>query len=162
MADRSTMKAHSQDCPYDKVKSFLVEYKKIQKENKDLKDKVETLEKLAGRSHVHLLTRYYETKGMFYSYPYKTKSYCCNVCKLVIAGAPTYHCDICKNYDVCPNCWHPHQLKKMKWDRDLSVRPEYSNGVMCDECGKTGKDTIYHCDTCGDFDLCQSCTGVRG
>eukprot|EP01118_Nematostelium_gracile_P000343 TRINITY_DN1034_c0_g1_i1.p1 TRINITY_DN1034_c0_g1~~TRINITY_DN1034_c0_g1_i1.p1 ORF type:complete len:287 (+),score=25.31 TRINITY_DN1034_c0_g1_i1:64-924(+) len=159
--NRREMKSHSEECPYDKVKSFLEEYRKIQSENQALKEKVQSLEKLTGRAHVHHLTRYAtNSKGVFFSnFPYPSGAYFCDVCKTKKMGVPTYHCDICKNYDVCPNCWHPHHLKRLHWERDLRNNPEYGRGVTCDECKTRTRDYVYHCDTCKDFDLCQSCGG---
>jgi len=90
---------------------------------------------------------------------YFQDKYQCDICDAGKITTNVYHCDICGNFDVCPYCWHIHPLKRYEWPRN-SPNPLYPlKTIVCDECERDVMEKVYHCQTCGNFDLCETCGG---
>jgi len=111
----------------------------------------------SNSNHPHLLVKSNPEKV------YKGK-WNCDKCHK--QGYIMYHCYTCNNYDECTLCalskkeevevkFHKHKLK----EEDLYR--VYNNATVrfwtCGCCRKSATGKMYHCSTCGDFDMCIDC-----
>ncbi|RUS13670.1 hypothetical protein BC937DRAFT_94959 [Endogone sp. FLAS-F59071] len=89
----------------------------------------------------------------------------CYACLSPLHSGTVYHCMTCQDFDLCSACyWEKSQYHGIhQWiyyDADLG---DLTSGCMaCKACGRTLCDGIaFHCKTCHNFDICESCKHAR-
>jgi len=111
--------------------------------------------------HQHLLVE----SNLFKAYKKRFNSWVCDNCNE--RGITMYHCYLCPEYDECYKCavGKPEQIRTRHHEHKLEetspmVPYRQHNGEWgCDLCSRQGQGKMYHCKTCGDYDLCVTCAG---
>ena len=99
---------------------------------------------------------------------YQGNYFGCDICSATnLIDAGVFHCESCK-FDLCEECNNEQIIccglcqGALKWMTTI-LQPEYKGIYYCDICTKQNeiKNGVYHCSSCGKFDLCLDCKSMR-
>jgi len=80
-----------------------------------------------------------------------------------------HHCFVCGNFDLCDSCIsnsgfqhprHQHAVIFVANQNSSLIYPESDGKWFCDLCSRGDRyknNTMYHCFTCREFDICGNC-----
>lgn len=80
----------------------------------------------------------------------------CDGCKVDPIVGARYKCLQCKNFDYCEECFqknksiHNHPFNSV-------IKPKVFSNVFCDGCGITPTKVRFNCNSCSNFDYCETC-----
>jgi len=95
-----------------------------------------------------------------YVSPIDTNTFLCDNCEVQLTSN-RYHCEICKDFDLCEKCKFTTTSDHATSHKMKLVGGEFSVNFTCDVCDKPIRGQRYHCFVCQDFDLCSNCKNTQ-